>query len=195
MDYENARLEQKHPAFRLLMKEYKEGILLFELTDQKVWSKAVKDTTGLKEYYAKNKSKFMWPERADVIIYTCGSDSVAAVLRQMLAQGRDKSAIAGELNKNSQLNLQIEEDVYARDERDLLAKVDWKKGMSQNIYENGLVYVVEVKEILPPSEKKLDEAKGLITSDYQTYLEQEWIKELRSKHKVVVNKEVLHSIH
>jgi peptidyl-prolyl cis-trans isomerase SurA len=194
MDYENARLEQKHPAFRLLMKEYKEGILLFELTDQKVWSKAVKDTTGLKEYYEKNKSKFMWPERADVIIYTCGSDSVAAVLRQMLAQGRDRSSIAGELNKNSQLNLQIEEDVYARDERDLLAKVDWKKGMSQNLYENGLVYVVEVKEILPPSEKKLDEAKGLITSDYQTYLEQEWIKQLRSKHKVVVNKEVLHSI-
>ncbi len=195
MDYENGRLEQKHTPFRLLMKEYREGILLFELTDQKVWSKAVKDTTGLKEYYEQNKQKFMWEERADVVIYTCGGDSVAAVLRSMLAQGRDRSSIAGELNKNSQLNLQIEEGVYTKEDRELLSKIAWKPGMSDNIYENGLVYILEVKEIIPPSVKKLNEAKGLITSDYQTYLEQKWIAELRAKHKVVVNTEVLHSIH
>jgi peptidyl-prolyl cis-trans isomerase SurA len=194
MDYENKRLEQKHTAFRLLMKEYKEGILLFELTDQKVWSKAVKDTLGLQNYYDQNKDRFMWPERAEVVIYTCSSDSVAGVLRTMIAQGRDRSAIAGELNKDSQLNLQIEEDVYAKEDRDILQKIAWKEGMSSNIADNGQVFIVEVKKILPPSVKKLTEAKGMITSEYQTYLEQEWIKELRAKHKVEVYKDVLHSI-
>lgn len=194
MEYENKRLEQKHTAFRLLMKEYKEGILLFELTDQKVWSKAVKDTLGLQAYYDANKDRFMWPERAEVIIYTCSSDSVANALRSMLAQGRDVASIVGELNKDSQLNIQVEEDVYAKEDREILQKIVWKEGMSNNIIENGQIFILDVKKIIPPSVKKLSEAKGMITSEYQTYLEQEWIKELRAKHKVEVYKDVLHSI-
>ena len=71
MDYENGKLEEKHDAFRLLMNEYRDGILLFELTDEKVWSKAVKDTTGLEAYYEKNKTNFMWDTRVNATIYTC----------------------------------------------------------------------------------------------------------------------------
>jgi peptidyl-prolyl cis-trans isomerase SurA len=195
LEYEDGKLEAKHAAFRLLMKEYREGILLFELTDQKVWNKAVKDSVGLMEYYEKNKMKFMWPERLDVVIYTCVNDEMAIAARKMIAEGRDKSAIAAELNKESQLNLQVEHGVFSREDRDILGQIDWKKGLSKNLYIDGQVIFVDVIDILPAAPKRLEEAKGLITSDYQTYLEQEWIKTLRAKYPVQVDKAILHSIH
>jgi peptidyl-prolyl cis-trans isomerase SurA len=195
MEFENSKLEEKHDAFRLLMKEYKEGILLFELTDQKVWSKAVKDSIGLEDYYNKNKAKFMWPDRVNVVIYTCADETRAARVRQMLAEGNDKTEIAAELNYNSQLNLQVEEGVFAKEDKDILANVPWKKGLSDNINQNGQIVIVEVREVIPASIKKLEEARGMITSEYQTYLEQQWITQLRARHKYEVNKAVLHSIH
>lgn len=192
--YEDARLEQKHDAFRLLMNEYREGILLFELTDKKVWSKAVKDSLGILEYFQANAEKYMWPERADVVIYTCSGQDIARQLQTMLAQGKERNAIAGELNKNSKLNLQVEEGLFAREERDILGKVDWTPGMSKPVTVNGQVVLVDIRSIAAPAPKKLEECKGIVTSDYQNYLEQEWIKELRGTYTYTVNREVLHAI-
>jgi peptidyl-prolyl cis-trans isomerase SurA len=195
LQLEDARLEEKHTAFRLLMKEYREGILLFEMTDQMVWSKAVKDTAGLAAYYEANKENFKWPERANVIMYTCSSPEIAKKTRKMLNAGKDKSTIAGELNQESQLNLQVQEGVFAREDNALLDKTTWKVGISEDIADNGQIVIVQFKEIIPPTIKKLDEARGMITSEYQTYLEQQWITEMRAEHKYQVNKEVLYTIH
>ena len=195
LQLEDARLEEKHTAFRLLMKEYREGILLFEMTDQMVWSKAVKDTAGLAAYYESNKENFKWPERANVIMYTCSSPEIAKKTRKMLNAGKDKSTIAGELNQESQLNLQVQEGVFAREDNALLDKTTWKVGISEDIADNGQIVIVQFKEIISPTIKKLDEARGMITSEYQTYLEQQWITEMRAEHKYQVNKEVLYTIH
>jgi len=195
LQLEDARLEEKHTAFRLLMKEYREGILLFEMTDQMVWSKAVKDTAGLAAYYESNKENFKWPERANVIMYTCSSPEIAKKTRKMLNAGKDKSTIAGELNQESQLNLQVQEGVFAREDNALLDKTMWKVGISEDIADNGQIVIVQFKEIIPPTIKKLDEARGMITSEYQTYLEQQWITEMRAEHKYKVNNEVLYTIH
>ncbi len=192
--YEDGKLEDKYTAFRLLMKEYREGILLFELTDQKVWSKAVKDSAGLANFYQSNNTKFMWPERAETAIYTCSNAEIAKTLRKLIGEGRDKSSIAGELNKDTQLNLQIEEGLFTKDDRRILSQTEWKVGLSKDIPDNGQIVIVDIRKILPVAPKKLEEAKGMITSEYQTYLEQEWIKELRRKHKYTVNKDVLYTI-
>lgn len=193
--YEDSKLESKYTPFRLLMKEYKEGILLFELTDQKVWSRAVKDSVGLAKFYDDNKRNYMWPERADVVIYTCKDEKIAESLRKMINQGRDRTAIAGELNKNSQLNLQIEEGVFGKEDRDIFKDVTyWRRGLSDNKSSNGQIVIYDVREVLYATPKKLEEARGAITSDYQTYLEEQWIKELRTKHKYKVDEQILHSI-
>jgi len=194
LQLEDAKLEEKYTPFRLLMKEYREGILLFEMTDQMVWSKAVKDTAGLSAYYEVHKGNFMWPERASAVIYTCSNADIAKKVRKMTKDGKDKSAIAGELNKESQLNLQVQEGIYAREDNAILANANWQLGLSNDIADNDQIVIIHFKEIIPPSIKKLDEARGMITSEYQTYLEQEWIAAMRKEHKYTVNQEVLHSI-
>ena len=194
MKYEDSKLEQKHDAFRLLMNEYREGILLFELTDQKVWTKAVKDSTGMAAYYEGNKDKFMWPERAEVTIYTSANSTLAKAARKLVSEGKDKQSISAELNKESQLNVQIEEGIFSKEDKDVLAKVAWAKGVSADFDHNGQTVFVDFKTILAPTPKKLSECRGLVTSEYQNYLEQEWISELRAKHKFEVNKSVLYTI-
>ena len=78
LGYEESKLDTKYIDFSNLMKEYRDGILLFDLTDQMVWSKAVKDTAGLKEFQEKNKNNYMWSQRVDAVIYTFANETVAA---------------------------------------------------------------------------------------------------------------------
>ena len=76
------------------MKEYMDGILLFELTDQKVWSKAVKDTVGSKDFYERNKNNYMWQERADASVYTCNDDKVAKQVRELMKKKKTEKRIS-----------------------------------------------------------------------------------------------------
>lgn len=194
LNYEDSRLEEKHNAFRLLMNEYRDGILLFELTDQKVWSKAVKDTTGLEEFYAGNKDKFLWEERVDATIYTCKSTSISAAVIKSLKKGKSKAEILTRQNAKSELNLQVKEGIYLKEDEDILAKIDWKEGISESVELDDQHYVVLVNRVIPKEPKKLDEARGLVTAEYQNHLEDEWISFLRNKYKYTVNKDVLYRL-
>lgn len=191
---EDEKLEGKYPAFRLLMNEYREGILLFELTNEKVWKKAVSDSLGLEQYYESNKNKFMWDQRMDVVFYTCADKKIAQEVRDMITEGMENSEISEIINKDTQLNLQIEEGVYTLEEKDILENVAPKNGLSMDIPYNGQIVIAYVKEIIPPGPKKFAECRGLVAAEYQTFLENEWIKELRAKYSFDIKKDVLYTI-
>ncbi|MGB0423221.1 MAG: peptidylprolyl isomerase [Flavobacteriales bacterium] len=194
MSYEDSQLETKHRDFRLLMNEYHDGILLFELTDQKVWSKAVKDSTGLAAFYESNKNQFMWQDRAKSTIYTVKNEKLAKKVRSMIKQGKTPDEIKSQLNKDTQLNLSFDKGTFEKDAQEVFSKIDWKEGVSDNIIENDQIIIVHISEIIPSQAKTLDEAKGLITAEYQNFLEKEWIAALRAKYSYEINKAVLHSI-
>ena len=192
ISYENDRLEQKYPEFKALMQEYRDGILLFELTDKKVWTKAIKDTLGLQKYYDNNKSKYTWGERADAVIYSCSNKENAEKVRKMLKKGSTEADILKVVNKDSQLNLNIETKTFNKGENELVDK-NWTSGISaDNISEkNNKVVIVNVKKIEKNAPKSLEEARGAVISDYQTYLEKQWIEELKAKYSVNIDKRVL----
>lgn len=194
ISYEESRLEQKYPEFKALMQEYRDGILLFELTDKKVWSKAVKDTVGLKEFYEKNKENYKWDERAEVSIYTAANEKIAKEVRKMLAKNKTEKEILDAINKSSQLNLQVDSRIVQKGENDLV-DANWAPGIAPDkVQENGKVTIVVVHKLLKPEVKSFNEAKGLVTADYQNYLEKEWLESLRQKYEVKVNREVLETI-
>ncbi len=194
LNYENGFLEQKYPDFRALMKEYRDGILLFDLTDQKVWSKAIKDTTGLQEFYQKNKSNYMWGQRVDASIYTLKNPALAAKVKNFIKSGLGESDILKEVNSDTAKVLSIESGKFSKKDNSLIDTIAWTPGISKDITVNGGIVFVNIRRILKPEPKTLNEARGLITADYQNYLEKDWIRYLRSKYPVVVNNEVLAKI-
>lgn len=195
IDFEDSKLEGKYRDFSLLMKEYRDGILLFELTDQKVWSKAIKDTVGLQEFYEKNKNNYMWDQRLHATIYKCKDEKIAKKVRKLVKKkakkGYSVQDILDKVNGESQLNCAVESNKYLKGDNEIIDKVTWKEGVSDILEQNGQFNIVEVEKVLEPQPKELNEARGLITSDYQNYLEKEWIKSLKDKYPVKVNREVL----
>jgi len=191
--YEDEHLEEKYADFRLLMKEYRDGILLFELTDQKVWGKAVKDTAGLDAFLAANRDRFMWDTRYEGDVYTCSDAKVAKQVRGMLRAGKRDEQLTAVVNKTNALALHIESGIYTTEQKPALKGIT-APGLSADIVTDSNVTIVDVKKLVPPTPKTLDEARGLITAAYQDSLEKDWIKELRAKYAVNVNKEVLYSI-
>ena len=192
--YEEKMLDVNYPDFKSLMQEYRDGILLFELTDKKVWSKAVKDTAGLKEFYEKNKSNYMWNDRLEATVYTCSSPEIAKEVHKLMKSIDDDDTLMARVNKSSQLNLQVKSAKFLKGDNDVIDSISWVAGMTKDFKHGNSTVFVNVKQKIASQPKSLEEAKGLVTADYQGFLEKEWIESLRAKYPVKINQEVVDSI-
>jgi len=194
IDIEDSRLAEKYPEFAMLYKEYHDGILLFELTSNEVWNKAVEDTTGLEAFFNNNRELFVWKERMDASIYRLKSEALAKKAKKLLKKGKAIDDIRKVLNEESQLNSQIESNTFEKGTKPELDSFEWKTGVSETKEINGLFVFLDVKEILAPSQKEFKDAKGAAIAKYQEHLEKEWIKTLRSKYNFELNKDVLYTV-
>ncbi|MGB0849862.1 MAG: peptidylprolyl isomerase [Bacteroidia bacterium] len=186
MEYEESILESKYDDFRYIMQEYKDGILLFELTDQEVWSKAVNDSAGLEKYYQNHSDQYMWKERADATIYSCKDEKSAKKASKQAQKGVSMNDILAKCNKKDPLAVTAVNKKYEKGSNELLDKVEWQKGVYKLDNENDRVKFVYIADILSPSLKPIEGNMGQATSDYQNYLEAEWIKELKVKYPVTI---------
>ncbi|MBS1944517.1 MAG: peptidylprolyl isomerase [Bacteroidetes bacterium] len=191
--FEDARLEDKYADFRMLMKEYRDGILLFELTDKMVWSKAVKDTAGLDQYYGAHKYDFMYPVRYEADIYTCANAATAKQVRVLLKKGKKGDDLLALVNKGDAKAVSIQSGLFSKEDKPVLKDVTMP-GLTADMDVDGKVEFADLKKVVQPTPKPLDEARGLVTAAYQDQLEKDWIKDLRAKYPVRVDQEVLYSI-
>lgn len=198
LEYEESKLAGKYPAYKALVTEYHDGILLYEIMSDMVWNKAMKDTTGLKEFHAKNAANYQWNKRYDADVFECNSMEVAKEVSSILKQdGSDTLRIAEiveKVNTDSELNTRHRKGKFDIQKSSFVKDMELKKGVNDIYEKDGKYFVVRVHDILSPGEKEFSEAKGAVTSDYQNYLEEEWLKELRSKHKIVVKEDVLYNL-
>jgi peptidyl-prolyl cis-trans isomerase SurA len=206
LDYEKTQLEKKYPEFRDLYNEFRDGNLLFEITDKMVWSKASKDTVGLEKFFETNQSKYMWPERLNaVIVFGKGSNNldkmmeeIRSSLQKKCKEGCDGTTVQGICNdvtgKFSGNSFDIEDKLYAKGDNWLTDQVKWKPGASDIITEPDTKVIVWINGVVSSRPKKLDDVRGQVTADYQDYLEKEWVKALRAKYPVKINEDVLSRI-
>lgn len=204
--FEDSRLEKKYPEFGALVKEYRDGILLFELTDRLVWTKAVKDTTGLREFYQTVKNKYMWPDRKQVAILTvegikteqAAADIKAKMTKWIEMKGKSLQWVRTELMKDSTLKVNLTEEKYVAGENPLADKLAPLEGATTQAQSGSpeaiTLSLARLTRLLAPEPKVLEEVKGLVTAEYQNQLEKEWIEKLRKQYPYSVDRSVLEEI-
>ena len=197
--YEESQLENKYPDFKVLLNEYREGILLFDLTNKNVWKKAVEDSLGLIKYFSDNSDSYQWEKRLSASIYTCIDLSTAKKVKSLLYKlnrgSIENSAILEKINKDSPLNLSIESNNFLSGNNKYIDMIDWKKGISKDIVtDDGSYVIINVNEVLPAGNMTLNAVKGKVISDYQKFLDDQWILYLRDKYKYSVNKDLLYTL-
>jgi peptidyl-prolyl cis-trans isomerase SurA len=194
LSYKDKMLESEFPEFKALVEEYHDGILLFNLTDDLVWRKASEDTTGLENFFEQNIEDYKWKKRAEAVIYTLSSKEVGEQVKKYIKKGLKADSIMKLVNETSQLNMRYEKRIYEEGTQPLVDQTEWKKGNVKEFPKDGRVQLVEILEVYEPGYKKLSESRGLVISDYQEFLEKEWIKELREKYNFEVDQEVLEQL-
>lgn len=299
--YEKSVLPLKYTEYKMLLKEYKEGIMLFQLMTDKVWQKAIDDTAGCRIYFTEHRDRYRWDFRANAVIYRMKNEEVFNYLKPYLEKslypvhspkinslyfdkndntlneeslktlndlvallkrdpllkveisghadpsekviyskeridptvkylrfknidagrlitkdfGNTKIASASnrDLNRRIELNLftsskkelekiinsdypdgiSITEGVFQKGENEFLDKVEWKPGV-YHINEKSQLYYIEIKDLKDPRLKEYDEARGFVITDYQRFLEQEWLSDLKNRYPVVVDQNVVNKM-
>jgi len=286
-DYEKANLETKYEDYRMLVKEYRDGILLFQLMDEKVWSKAIEDTVGLQKYFTDNQSKYQWDSRVQGTVISAATPQLLAKAQQQLKGGRyvvksgvpatvafrtasadivkgawsgldrlasqmqadttlqlvvtgrakkgESAALAKQratnvvrfltskgvparrlstaaktltaadgtallamtgsntaaleemLNEQNPLSVQISQRSFQKGDNKVVDELLGRGPGSYDVQKDGRYYSVTIDKVLPAGPKTLAEARGQATSDYQNFLEKQWIAQLREKYPVKVN--------
>ena len=288
-EFEKNSLETKYEDYRMLVKEYRDGILLFQLMDEKVWSKAIEDTVGLKKYFADNQTKYQWDQRVQGTVVSAATPALRTQVQQLFGKGsampttkgipatigfkartatlmpastealsklaslmatdstlqitasvevkakslaaqrtaavkayltgkgakgsritvsptggkqartgtadvvylraytRDPSAIEQRFNAQNPLSVQISQKVFQKGDNKAIDELMAKRPGHYDVQKDGRYYTVTIDKMLPAGPKTLAEARGQATSDYQTYLEKEWITTMRTARPVKVN--------
>jgi peptidyl-prolyl cis-trans isomerase SurA len=195
IEFEKTQLETKHPDFKALMKEYRDGILLFEISDQNIWTKAIKDTAGLKEFYKLNKDTWKWPNRINGTLFTSESKKTVNKVKSLkLKKSLSNDSIMSILNKDNLFNLKYENKIIDNFNKYNLTFEDLEKGFNGPFKFQEKWVLIYVEDKLPQRNKELKEAEGIIVSAYQNYLESQWLSSLKEKHEISINYETLYSI-
>ncbi len=185
LEYEESILESKYDDFKYLMQEYRDGILLFELSNKTVWNKASEDTTGLQNFYEEHKTDYVWKERVETKSYVCSSKKSAKMVKKLLKRDSSDKAILNTVNKSDALGVNIVYKTYERGQNEDIDKLKWTKSLHK-IKEEGTNNTIFIKmgTILLPGQKELNETLGPVTSDYQKHLENQWIERLKDTYEV-----------
>ena len=194
--FEDLQLEKKYPEFRFLMNEYHDGILLFEVSNNEVWEKASKDTEGLKKYFSQHKSDYNWKEpHYKGSIYSCKDKATFKIAKSIVAKSNKDSVdkyLRTRLNDSIQY-VKIDKGLYVKGENKI---IDSKIFKSKEVVSPSADYpfVFVNGKLLKNTPEDYSDVRGLVTADYQEFLEKEWIKALRAKYKVIVDQNILKSV-
>jgi peptidyl-prolyl cis-trans isomerase SurA len=195
MDYYRSHLEEYNKDFAFQLNEFKEGNLLFEVMQRKVWDKASTDSAGLHKYYNAHQDRYWWESSADALLFTCSSERSAQSLRTLITSNpngwRKYTDSAG-------TTVQVDSGRYEISQIPTLEKATpGAHTLTPDIINKGdnsisFAYILNVYPGRSP--RNYRDARGFVINDYQTWLEEEWIASLKKKYPVSVDEKVFASL-
>ncbi|MDE6326531.1 MAG: peptidylprolyl isomerase, partial [Duncaniella sp.] len=125
LDYARERLIVDQPDYRNLVNEYRDGILLFEISNRNVWDRSTRDTEGLEEFFRVNRDNYKWdaPKYKGYIVFAT-NDSVAGAARRYLASHEiEKDSLVKTLRKEFGRTVKIERVIAAKGDNAIVDNV------------------------------------------------------------------------
>ncbi len=193
MEAEYDWLEANEPDYRNLLREYRDGSLLYEVSVAKVWDKAAKDTEGLDRYFKAHRDDYTWkkPHVKGYLVQAL-NDSVAEAARQRLATlGGD--TIVPAMRKEFGKSITIERVLVEEGQSAMVDNLVFGGAPVKPAAAAMTTYFIYDPRMLTVPEEVSD-VRGMVTSDYQTELENAWVEELKAKYPVTVNRKVLKKV-
>jgi peptidyl-prolyl cis-trans isomerase SurA len=188
--YYNDNLETEYPEFGMVMDEYRDGLLLFDLMEKEIWEKAKTDTVGLSKFYNSHIGDYQWKDRVDANIYSSTDEDMIKKARKYIKKGESAEFIKNKLNTPEKINVMEKSGVFETESNVLPKQLKWEEGVSDIIKEGNYYFVVKVNKVMPKGPKTLEEAKGKVINDYQQYLESTWVQDLKKEFSIQVNQDV-----
>ena len=192
--YYDENLETEFPEFANVMEEYRDGLLLFDLMEKEIWERAKTDTLGLKSFYDEHKMEHIWKKRVDVTIASSTNQDMIKKAQAFLKKGIEPQAIKDKLNLNNVINVMTNNGSFEEGSNALPKTMKYNLGVSDVFKEGEYYFVTNVEKIIPEGVKSLEECKGKIVNDYQQYLEQRWVDDLKQEFTVKVDKDVFERV-
>ena len=192
--YYDGNLEKEFPEFSAVMDEYRDGLLLFDLMEREIWERSKTDTLGLKNFYETQKDKHVWKTRYDACILSSTKIDMMKKATDMLAKKATLQELKDKLNTKDVVNIMANQGVYEEDSETLPKEFNKQEGISPVTKQGDYYFATKVDKVMPATLKTFDECKGKIINDYQQYLEQNWVSELKKEYTVKVNQDVLEKV-
>lgn len=191
--YKEDNLELENEDFAHIVGEYRDGLLLFDLMESKIWD-TTNDSLEVQNFYNNRKANYNVPERIDAVVASSPKQKTLKKVAKLLQQGMPTDQIKGLVNSNDNIEVVFTSGLMDANHQALPKSYQFKEGLSK-IYKHNSGYVlIQTKTILPSGIKAFEDAKGAVISDYQKHKETQWIDELRHKYKVTVNQKVLDDV-
>lgn len=178
---EDLRLQATNPEYKSLVNEYREGILLFSIMEKEIWNRASEDTVGQRAYYDNHVDQYAVGLRVEARVFS-------ATTKDIINSAKAKIA-AGDTLKNEDLKKfksVTNRRAFEKGEHEAIDKISWTVGLHET-EAAGMYYLVEVNSLIPPGNKKFEEVRASVISDYQDKLEKDWIAQLKHKYKIKIN--------
>jgi peptidyl-prolyl cis-trans isomerase SurA len=191
-DYYRQHLEEYNKEFAYQLNEFKEGNLLFEIMQRKIWDPASTDSAGLKKYYTAHKDKYWWESSADAIIFTATNEKASEEYRNKLKENYKDWRKYIDLSGG---HLQGDSGRFELGQIPVVDRTNFTEGLItanvRNETDNTVAFAYIVKLYPNREVRGFTDARGFVINDYQLYLEEQWIAELKKKYPVKINEAVL----
>jgi peptidyl-prolyl cis-trans isomerase SurA len=192
--YYDSNLEKEFTDFANIMEEYRDGLLLFSLMEKEIWERSKSDTIGLQNFYETQKSKHLWKKRVVVTIFSSTKMDVMKKAKSMLVKGKSEKDIKDKLNTKDLVNIMATNGTFEEGAEQLPKSLQMETGVSDITKEGEYYFVTKVDKVLPEGYKTLEECKGKVINDYQQFLEQNWVENLKKEFTISINNEVFEKI-